>query len=460
MKGDDREMKKVTFVLMVIALTAALAISVAAPVSANGDPVCSYQICLTDDYGDGWNGGTVDVFVNAIPVYSGLTLATGSGPECHPISVKTGDEITVYYTPGGWAYENEYHIYDSDGILVRSEGTGGVEPGDVLQGELYGLCDGDPVCLYQICLTDDYDDGWNGGYVDVFVNAIPVYSGLTLGTGSGPECHPISVNTGDEITVDYTEGTWPYENEYHIYDSDGIPVRSEGTGGGTPGDVLPGELYGLCEYAPGCLYRICLTDDYGDGWNGGTVDVFVNAIPVYVGLTLATGSGPECHLISVKTGDEITVDYTPGGWSYENEYHIYDWDGILVRSEGTGGVEPGDVLPGELYGECECVPSIDIKPGSFPNSINLKSKGVIPVAILTTECFDALTVDPDTVIFAGAAPLRWAIEDVDYDGDLDIILHFKTQETGITAGDTKATLSGETFGGVPFTSTDSLKTVP
>jgi hypothetical protein len=107
---------------------------------ANAQPVCTYQICLTDDYGDGWNGGTLDVFVNAIPVYSGLTLASGNGPECHPISVNTGDEIAVYFTGGGWTYENEYHIYNSLGILVRSEGTGGAVPGDVLQGELYGQC--------------------------------------------------------------------------------------------------------------------------------------------------------------------------------------------------------------------------------------------------------------------------------------------------------------------------------
>jgi len=105
---------------------------------------------------------------------------------------------------------------------------------------------------------------------------------------------------------------------------------------------------------------------------------------------------------------------------------------------------------------------IDIKPGSFPNSINLNSKGRVPVAILTTAVFDALTVDPVTVAFgpAGAAPVRWAAEDVDYDGDLDLVLHFKTQETGIVAGDTEATLTGETFGGAPISGTDSVRTIP
>jgi len=57
--------------------------------------------------------------------------------------------------------------------------------------------------------------------------------------------------------------------------------------------------------------------------------------------------------------------------------------------------------------------SIDIKPGSFPNSINPNSKGVVPVAVLTTEDYDASTVVPDTVLFADATPVRWNMEDVD-----------------------------------------------
>jgi len=105
-----------------------------------GGSACEYEICLVDSYGDGWTGGTVDVFVNGNPEYTGLTLASGYGPECHPIPVGSGDEITVHYTAGGWPSENEYYIYDLYGVLVRSEGTGGVTPGDVLPGQLYAAC--------------------------------------------------------------------------------------------------------------------------------------------------------------------------------------------------------------------------------------------------------------------------------------------------------------------------------
>jgi len=105
---------------------------------------------------------------------------------------------------------------------------------------------------------------------------------------------------------------------------------------------------------------------------------------------------------------------------------------------------------------------IDIKPGSYPNSINLGSKGVVPVAVLTTVDFDASTVDPASVHFsdADASPVRWVMEDVDYDGDMDMLFFFKTQELGLTAASTEATLTGATFGGQPIVGTDTVNIVP
>lgn len=103
---------------------------------------------------------------------------------------------------------------------------------------------------------------------------------------------------------------------------------------------------------------------------------------------------------------------------------------------------------------------IDIKPGGDPNSINLSSKGVIPVAILTTGDFDAGTVDRATVAFAGADALRGALEDVDRDGDLDLILHFRTRDTNIQPGDVEACLTGRTSSGTSFQACDSIRIVP
>jgi hypothetical protein len=93
---------------------------------------------------------------------------------------------------------------------------------------------------------------------------------------------------------------------------------------------------------------------------------------------------------------------------------------------------------------------IDIKPGNEQNNINLKSNGVVPVAALTTDQFDAATIDPATARFAGATPAQWSLEDVDGDGDNDVIFHFKTQELGLSEESTEATLTAQ-LAGAPLT---------
>jgi hypothetical protein len=106
---------------------------------------------------------------------------------------------------------------------------------------------------------------------------------------------------------------------------------------------------------------------------------------------------------------------------------------------------------------------IDIMPVTIPNYINLKSKGVTPVAILTNNIFDATTVDPMSVEFGpnGAKEIhsKGHIEDADGDGDLDMVLHFNTKETGIQCGDTKVDLPAKTTSGQDIAGTDAILTV-
>jgi hypothetical protein len=105
------------------------------------------------------------------------------------------------------------------------------------------------------------------------------------------------------------------------------------------------------------------------------------------------------------------------------------------------------------------VVDIDIKPGSFPNSINLGSKGVVAVAVLTIDDFDATTVG-SFVQLANAEPVRIAIEDVDGDGDIDLVLFFKIQQLELDPSSIEAELIGETQDGEIFFGSDSVNIVP
>lgn len=107
---------------------------------------------------------------------------------------------------------------------------------------------------------------------------------------------------------------------------------------------------------------------------------------------------------------------------------------------------------------------VDVHPGTGANDINVRAKGVVPVAILSTDSFDAPTaVDVSTIQFGpNGAPVardRGHIEDVNGDGRLDLVFQFDTQATGIACGDTVVSLWGQTVSGVLIQGIDSIHTV-
>jgi hypothetical protein len=111
--------------------------------------------------------------------------------------------------------------------------------------------------------------------------------------------------------------------------------------------------------------------------------------------------------------------------------------------------------------------TVDVRPGEGTAPINPRSKGVIPVAILSDAEFDAMEVDPARVCFGDAedpsqrdcteAHGRRHLEDMNDDGRTDLLLHFETQQTGIDAGDTEACLTGEMFGGDALAGCDAIR---
>lgn len=159
-------------------------------------------------------------------------------------------------------------------------------------------------------------------------------------------------------------------------------------------------------------------------------------------------------------GEEYIVDARWNWWgSINGPNHTSTWSymGTTIGPNPSSGDEVSDYI---LYEPWKGLAYIDIKPGSRPNSINLKSKGVVPVAILGNEFFDVSTIIPDTIDFEEAQPVRWSMEDINQDGYIDMVLHFKTQDIDLDGDSTIGTLTGETTNGLPFKGTDTVNIVP
>jgi M6 family metalloprotease-like protein len=154
----------------------------------------------------------------------------------------------------------------------------------------------------------------------------------------------------------------------------------------------------------------------------------------------------------------------------------------------TDIVHTNDVAQATVEIECIVPVTINIRPGGFPNALNLNSTA--PVAVLTTRAgeyglplaFDATKIDPLSVRF-GPASLVFSetggatanhgtghledareLDEKTLDKDLDMILQFRVADSGLTPASTEACVKG-TFTGADgavhkFFGCDSVKVAP
>ncbi len=260
-----------------------------------------------------------------------------------------------------------------------------------------------------------------------------------------------------------------------------VPLNSTSTFAGQgPGLVQDGATY----QSGGGSGRLWLNGDgyyglksktLGDSseWGGNGIQILytssVNAIGFdmqnYVGYGMA-------GMVSVYD----TVDGLISTTSVNGGF--FGWENIAGGGIGSVFIAANDrnyiMIDNHGYGivpEPATVVAVDIKPGSCPNPVNVKSKGVLPVVILGTDDYDVTTIDPTSIRLTGVEPLRSSYEDVATsvsdsndcncteegpDGFLDLTLKFKTQRIVEAVGDVNdgdvltLELTGVLFDPMPF----------
>jgi hypothetical protein len=143
--------------------------------------------------------------------------------------------------------------------------------------------------------------------------------------------------------------------------------------------------------------------------------------------------------VTIDTGpaNGVVVLNPDGAFIYTPEANFNGIDSFAyLADDGNGGTDTATVTI-TVNSVIDAV--IDVKPGNGAerDPINLGSKGRTAIAILTTSIadgeidnFDATTVGTSSIKINGVAvaPDRVRFEDVDGDGDIDLLLDFLTQD--------------------------------
>ncbi len=117
--------------------------------------------------------------------------------------------------------------------------------------------------------------------------------------------------------------------------------------------ILGTGAFGQC-----CDYTLVGNDSYGDGWNGGHLNLIVNDVLIENFTALDQGSS---LMFEVCDGDAIQLEYFSGDYENENTWYLVGGVGNLIAGDGP---EPEVGMTDIFIVDC----SIEPDPGSNPCS--------------------------------------------------------------------------------------------
>jgi len=300
-----------------------------------------------------------------------------------------------------------------DNAEIRNVGLADVEiTGYSDVGALVGYCGGAKI---SHCWSSGNVTGVESGSINSRVGGLV---GRNAEAGSILRCYS---------SADVTSGAWQVGG-LSGYNGHGSVIIDCYATGNVKGYHKVGGLVGDNCYPEGGYVRRCYSTGRVTGGGGGLIGYNFKGGVTYDSYWDINTSGRTSSKGGIgKTTAQMMQQATFVNWDF-----VEVWD--IIENETYPFLRPF----------LKPIPvGVDIKPNSCPNPLNVKSRGVLPVAVLGSEDFDVISIDIASIRLAGIAAIRSGFEDIGTslvdangcecttegpDGFTDLTLKFETQK--------------------------------
>ena len=270
---------------------------------------CPFSITMYGQYDDSWSyygACSLGVYQNGTLVTS--TDGDGALEVTENVTVCSGDSVYVIVTANmDAAYECSFTVYNVDGTaVVTDEYLSDYSVGDTV-ARFLPTC---PTCIVPSAITAtgttvSWTDANNQAWDSVW--------------GSGAITPDTVAVNMDQTTTNSYDFSALADGAYTVY------VRANCGSGDYSAWVGPVNLA-----VGGCIVRVDGQDSYGDGWNGGSLDIKQNNAIV---ATLSIPSGNSGTVNAAVAGTSpVTFQWNAGSFESEVSFQIFDGSGAQMFS--------------------------------------------------------------------------------------------------------------------------------
>ncbi len=351
----------------------------------NGNIGCYMVLVLSDNYGDGWNGANLNLNING-SLYQSYTIATGF-ELLDTIHLNLGDVVSIDFTSGLYPTEESYQVLDAQGSILFSDGPTPLNGLQVWQHTW--------MCSSQISYLWTPSNGLSSSTSDsvwVSPTSSTLYTIVATETvGNCVDSTTILVHIGSNFTYQITAsddsiclhdsvqfnvsvspaGSYSYQwsslglfnadtitNPVGVFNHPGLntislEITNEGctktdtslkvmvSNGHARNYIITGDsilcsgdsaLLQATDFFNSCQLAIDLYDSYGDGWNGASLEIFVNGV-LHNTFTLPNGF-QSAEYVYLNDGDQVSLSYTSGAYPSEESFSISGYSGNILYNDG------------------------------------------------------------------------------------------------------------------------------